>query len=107
MGDHDLAIVSNIIIFLSSLSFINFILPVAWQFVTIQSLAWFTGGTILVAGACVIITGGACIAALVGYSLVTLAITYFTTTFTWVSTLIFTPLSAILIIFIAKLARGQ
>lgn len=112
MGDHDLAIVSKIVIYLSVLGFIAGVFTLAsptFAFITIQSLAWFTGGTIAVTAACVVATGLPCAAAIAIYAAITAVSTYFTasTSYTWISTLIFTPLSIILIIFIAKLARGQ
>jgi hypothetical protein len=111
LGDHDLAIVTRIIIFLSSFSFLSILITQVTDivFVSIASLAWFTGGTITIAGACVVATGLPCAGALAIYALITLAITYFTTGtgFTWISTLIFIPLTAILIIFIARMGRGN
>jgi hypothetical protein len=112
MGDHDLAIVKGIVLFLSSLGFLVGIFTLAipsFTFITIQSLAWFTGGTIAVTAACVVATGLPCAAAIAIYAAITAVSTYFTasTSYTWISTLIFTPLSIILIIFISKLARGQ
>ena len=107
MGDHDLAIVSSIIVFLTVLSFIDLLMPIAWQFITIQSLSWYSVETIAVAGTCVVSTGLPCAAALVIYTAASFLTTYFSTATSWITALILTPLSVILIIFIAKLARGQ
>jgi hypothetical protein len=118
MGDSDLAIVSSIIIFLVVMSFINALMPPAWQFVDITGIAVIGLGTAGVAAFCVLSTGIPCALALgvtVGLtftvssgllSLIGLAATA-SVVAPWVGTLIITPLTLILEVFIAKLARGQ
>ena len=118
MGDHDLAIVSSIIIFLAVLAFINSVMPPAWQFVDILGLGVLGLGTAGVAAFCVLSTGIPCAIALgvtVGgtfiassglLSLIGLTVAV-NTVAPWVGTLIITPLTLILEVFIAKLARGQ
>jgi hypothetical protein len=126
MGDHDLAIVTRIIIFLSSASFLNFILPVSFQFITLFSLATFVGTTTAVAGACVISTGLVCAAALGLSAVLNLAASGIlaaigidlshvpilssltsTSPYAWIGSLILIPISLILSVYISKLARGQ
>jgi hypothetical protein len=125
MGDHDLAIVSKIIIFLSSASFLNFLLPASLQFITLFSLATFVGTTTAVAGACVISTGLVCAVALgisailnvtasgilaaIGIDISQVPILSQLTSsspYSWVGSLILVPISLILSVFISKLARG-
>lgn len=112
MGDHDLAIISRIVIFMSSLGFLNFLLPTAFQFITIISLTWLTGGAIAVAVACATAAGIACAVGVGLYTVGTFLSTYFTlsgagSSMTWISAIILTPISLIIMIFIAKLARGN
>ena len=125
MGDHDLAIVSNIIIFVSSLSFLASKLPVAYQFITMFNFLIFGATTIGVAGACIITTGLPCVIALglsaiinlLGALLSTLGINasnipllqsfISSSPYAWIGSLILTPISLILQVFISKLARGQ
>jgi hypothetical protein len=110
----DLTIVSSIVIFLTCLTFLNLLLPVAWQFISITSLTIFGLSTVGVSAFCVVLTGIPCAIALgvsVGAQFVAptvleaLGITS-STTYTWINTLILIPISIILSIFIARLARG-
>lgn len=117
MGDSDISIVSKIIIFLSSLSFIDLLLPTAFQFISILGLTVFGLSTAGVAGFCVVATGIPCAIALgvsvglnfavssgilnqFGFSMVA-------NSYQWIGALILTPISVILSIFISKLARGN
>jgi len=110
----DLAIVSSIVIFLTCLTFLNLLLPVAWQFISMTSLTIFGLSTIGVAGFCVVATGIPCAIALgVSVGAQFIAPTFLealglttTTVYTWINTLILIPISIILSIFIARLARG-
>jgi len=119
----DLTIVSSIVIFLTCLTFLNLLLPVAWRFITISSLAIFGTTTLITAGACIITSGVPCAIALgmsglvnlLGVLLAALGITdipiisdFFTSssTYNFIGSLILTPISIILTIFIARLARG-
>jgi len=104
----DLTIVSSIVIFLTCLAFLNLLLPVAYQFVSITSLTWLSGATVAVGGVCVVATGLPCAAAMAIYFGATFLIAYFTSTgyAQPIMTMIFSVISIILIIFMARLARG-
>jgi hypothetical protein len=119
MADHDLAIISRIIIFLSSLSTVSLMIQAVSgvAFISIGALGWFSTTTAITAGVCVLATGIPCALALglssalsflsiiVDVPIISSLVN--SSAFPLVTTLILTPISLILTIFIAKLARGN
>lgn len=101
------ATIVKIVLFLTSLSFFGVLLAPVFTFITIESLGWFSGATIAVAGVCVVATGIPCAAAIAIYTAVTFLTTYFSSVFSWITTLILTPISIILVLYIAKVARAH
>lgn len=110
----DLTIVSGIVIFFTCLVFLNLLLPITWQFISMISLSVFGLSTVGVSAFCVVATGVPCAIALgvsVGIQFVAPLVLESlgfsaSTSYTWINTLILIPTSIILTIFISRLARG-
>lgn len=112
---NDLYIIVSIIFFLSALIYLNSILPISQQFISITSLITFILATAGTVGFCMIATGIPCAIAMgvsVGVTwatstgLISLAGVTLSSNYEWLNSIILTPLSFILSLFSIKLARG-
>jgi hypothetical protein len=94
-------------IFLVVLMFIQSLpdFPPDLKIISPFDFAWFTGGIISVAGACVIASGIPCAVALGVFGFISVW-NYLIVSIEWVKLLIFTPLVVTLIYIISKLGRG-
>jgi hypothetical protein len=95
----------SIVFLLAFLGFMGTITPPEYRVIEPFDFAWLTGGLVAVTGACVVATGLPCAVALAVYSLVSV-IGYFVVAVSWIKTLIFIPMSVLLIYLVTRLARG-
>lgn len=125
IAEHDLSIIQRIIFFLAAANFIDFLLPSVLQFINIFSMTLIVGSSVGVTAACVISTGIPCALALsvsaivnvfasgilsalgIDISKVPVLSAFVTTTpFQWVTSLIMLPITIIIQLYLARLARG-
>jgi hypothetical protein len=91
--------------FLSFLGFISALAPIQFQVLSPFDFAFLGGSFIGVAGTCAIVTGIPCAVALVVFGAVSV-LSQFITPVTWIKTLIFIPISMIMLYLAVRLARG-
>jgi len=94
-----------IVSFLAFLSYMSYIAPNQYRVISPFDFAWFSGGIIGVASACVISTGLPCAGALAIFSFFTI-FKYLLISSRILTFLIMTPLSIAIIYIVARLARG-
>lgn len=98
-------ILLTIFIFFAVLGFISALAPPDFQVMSPFDFVWFTGGIIGVSSACVIMSGIPCAGALAIWGILTVW-QYVIVNVSWLKLLIFTPIVAIIIYIVSKLARG-
>jgi len=119
----EITVIGKIIFFLTVAAFISLMLPVQAQFISVGNLAVFGASTAITAGICVVTTGIPCAIALgvsglstvlgsllTGLDLADVPIfeqLVNTSPYSWIGTLILTPISIILTLYIAHVARGK
>lgn len=117
----ELAFLSGVLFFLTAILFINALLPTTLQFISTFSIATFAAATTITAGVCVITSGIPCAFALglsafansfpslldiLGISIPAIENITLSSPYSWIGTLILVPITYILTIYIASLARG-
>ena len=107
-GETDTKILLSIFFFMAFLGFLVVYanLPSGFQFVNVFDFTWFIGGAVTIGGTCVIATGLPCAGALAIFSIATFW-NYIIVQVSWVELLIFTPIVAIIMIIMIRIARGQ